>query len=132
MRPGATMVSMMVVGDDLMFADALCVAVDHTFEIAGVAASLEEAAAIAAREAPDVALVALDHLGGDGGIDAGGPHRGGGSATVLVAIAADAAAHPIDELLREGFCAIISREVPLDDFVSAPADVRTSRPPRGG
>ena len=31
------MVSMMMVGDDLMFADALCVAVDHTFEIAGVA-----------------------------------------------------------------------------------------------
>jgi DNA-binding NarL/FixJ family response regulator len=55
------MVSMMVVDDDLMFADALCVAVEHIFQIAGVAASLEEAAAIAAREGPDVALVALDH-----------------------------------------------------------------------
>ena len=93
------MVSMMMVGDDLMFADALCVAVDHTFEIAGVAASLEEAAAIAAREGPDVALVALDHLGGDGVSDAGATIRGASPATVLVAIAADAAAHPIDELL---------------------------------
>jgi DNA-binding NarL/FixJ family response regulator len=125
------MVSMMMVGDDLMFADALCVAVDHTFEIAGVAASLEEAAAIAAREGPDVALVALDHLGGDGVSDAGATIRGASPATVLVAIAADAAAHPIDELLREGFCAIISREVPLDDFVSALVDVITSRRPEG-
>ena len=36
---------------------------------------------------------------------------------------------PIDELLREGFCAIISREVPLDDFVSALVDVVTARRP---
>jgi two-component system, NarL family, nitrate/nitrite response regulator NarL len=124
-------VSMMVVGDDLMFADALCVAVDHTFEIAGVAASLEEAAAIAAREGPDVALVALDHLGGDGVSDAGATIRGASPATVLVALAADAAAHPVDNLLREGFCAIISRAVPLDDFVAALVDVVANRSPEG-
>jgi two-component system nitrate/nitrite response regulator NarL len=122
---------MMVVGDDLMFADALCVAVDHTFEIAGVAASLEEAAAIAAREGPDVALVALDHLGGDGVSDAGATIRGASPATVLVALAADAAAHPIDDLLREGFCAIISRAVPLDDFVAALVDVVATRSSEG-
>jgi DNA-binding NarL/FixJ family response regulator len=125
------MVSMMVVDDDLMFADALCVAVEHIFQIAGVAASLEEAAAIAAREGPDVALVALDHLGGDGVSDAGATILGASRSTVLVAIAADAAAHPIGDLLREGFCAIISKEVPLDDFVAALVDVVATRCPEG-
>ncbi len=125
------MVSMMVVDDDLMFADALCVAVEHKFQIAGVAASLEEAAAIAAREGPDVALVALDHLGGDGVSDAGATILGASPATILVAIAADAATHPIGDLLREGFCAIISKEVPLDDFVAALAAVVATRCPDG-
>jgi two-component system, NarL family, nitrate/nitrite response regulator NarL len=125
------MVSMMVVDDDLMFADALCVALDHILEIAGVAATLEEAAAMAAREGPDAALVALDHLGGDGVSDAGATILGASPGTALVAIAADAAAHPIDDLLREGFCAIISKDVPLDDFVAALVDVVSTRRPEG-
>jgi two-component system, NarL family, nitrate/nitrite response regulator NarL len=125
------MVSMMVVDDDLMFADALCVALEHIFEIAGVAASLEEAAAIAAREGPDAALVALDHLGGEGLSDAGATILGASPGTVLVAIAVDAAAHPIDDLLREGFCAIISKDVPLDDFGATLMDVVSTRPREG-
>lgn len=125
------MVSVMVVDDDLMFADALRVAIEHIFDVAGVAVSLEEAAAIAARAAPDVALVALDHLHGDGVSDVGATILEASPATVLVAMAADAAAHPIEDLLRERFCAIISKDVALDAFVAAVVDVISTGCPDG-
>jgi DNA-binding NarL/FixJ family response regulator len=127
------MLTVMVVDEDVMFADALRVPLEaDALQVVGIAESLEDAVRIAAREAPDIALVGLERLDGVSASDLGRGIRAASPSTAIVAVAGLDDGHPLDELLGEGFSAVLSKDVPLFAFVEAVRKVALGEPFEGG
>lgn len=127
------MVALMIVDEDVMFADALCVPLEvEGLEIVGLAVSKEDAIVVAAREAPEIALIAIERLDGATASDLGRAIRDESPSTQLVAVASRDDEHRFPGLLEDGFCAILSKDVPLETFVDAVRQVAIGGCPAGG
>lgn len=114
------MASILVVDEDMMFADSIRVALDASgLRIAGTCASLEDAVGFASRACPDAALIALERVDGISAADVGRAILGASPTTTIVGIAASAGAGVDDDFFAGAGRTILSKDVSLDVFVEA-------------
>lgn len=106
----ATLPSLVIVDDDRVVAATLAEQLGEQFDIVGFGQDADDAAALAAAHAPDVALIDVDMPGG--GVRAARAMSRSGSPTAVVALSADESRDGVLAMLAAGAVTYLRKGLP--------------------